>query len=54
MEHCFIGNKYSKSNKPKEKSVVQRKYMGNAYQASMSNAFCAVTALTYRRVSYSK
>ena len=47
------GNKYTTSNEPKEKTVVQLKYMGKAYQASMSNASRAVTALTYRGVSYS-
>ena len=53
MELCFLGNKYTKNNEPKEKSVVQLKYMGKAYQASMSNASRAVTAFTYRGVSYS-
>ena len=54
MELCFLGNKYTKSNEPKEKSVVQLKYMGKAYLASMSNASRSVAALTYRGVSYSK
>ena len=53
MELNFLGNKYTTCNEPKEKTVVQLKYMGKAYQASMSNASCAVTALTYRGVSYS-
>ena len=57
MELNFLGNKYTTSNEPKEKTVVQLKYMGKAYQASMSNASRnasrAVTALTYRGVSYS-
>ena len=53
MERGFLGNNYTKSNEPKEKSVVQLKYMGKTYQASMSNASRAVTALTYRGVSYS-
>ena len=53
MELCFLGNKYTKSNEPKEKSVVQLKYMGKAYQASMSNTSRAVTAFTYRGVGYS-
>ena len=53
MELNFLGNKYTTCNEPKEKSVVQLKYMGKAYQASMSNASRAMTALTYRGVSYS-
>ena len=53
MELSFLGNKYTKSNGPKEKSVVQLRYMSKAYQASMSNASRAVKALTYRGVSYS-
>ena len=55
MELNFLGNKYTTCNEPKEKTVVQLKYMGKAYQASMSNANAsrAVTALTYRGVSYS-
>ena len=53
MELNFLGNKYITSNEPKVKPVVQLKYMGKAYQASMSNASRAVTALTYRGVSYS-
>ena len=53
MELCFLGNKYTKSNEPKEKSVVQLKYMCKAYLASVSNASRAVAALTYRGVSYS-
>ena len=53
MELCFLGNKYTKSNEPKEISVVQLKYMGKAYQASVCNASRAVTVLTYRGVSYS-
>ena len=53
MELNFLGNKYTTRNEPKEKTVVQLKYMGKAYQASMSNASRAVTALTYRGVSYS-
>ena len=53
MELCFLGNKCTKSNEPKEKSVVQLKYMGKAYQASLSNASRAVTSFTYRGVSYS-
>ena len=52
MELNFLGNKYTKSNEPKEKSVVQLKYMGKAYQASMSKASRTLTALTYRGVSY--
>ena len=53
MELCFLGNKYTKSNEPKEKSVVQLKYMDKSYLASMSNASRAVTAFTYRGGSYS-
>ena len=53
MELNLLGNKYTTSNEPKEKTVVQLKYMGKAYHASMSNASRAVTALTYRGVSYS-
>lgn len=52
MELNFLGNKYTTSNEPKEKTVVQLKYMGKAYQPS-SNATRAVTPLTYRGVSYS-
>ena len=48
-----MSRKKPSSNEPKEKTVVQLKYMGKAYQASMSNASRAVTALTYRGVSYS-
>ena len=40
MELNFLGNKHH-GNEPKEK-VVQLKYMGKAYQASMSNASRAV------------
>ena len=36
MEPNFLGNKYTTSNEPKEKTVVQLKYMGKAYQASIS------------------
>ena len=46
MELNFLGNKYTTCNEPKEKTVVQLKYMGKAYQASMSNASRAVTALS--------
>ena len=53
MELNFLGNNYTTCNEPKEKTVVQLKCMGKAYQASMSNASRAVTALTYRGVSYS-
>ena len=53
MELNFLGNKYITSNEPKVKPVVQLKYMGKAYQASMSNASRAHSALTYRGVSYS-
>ena len=53
MELSFLGNKYTKSNEPKEKSVVQLKYMDKSYLASMSNASRAVTAFTYRGGSYS-
>jgi hypothetical protein len=53
MELSFLDNKYTKSNEPKEKSIVQLKYIGKAYQASMSNASRALTVLTYRGVSYS-
>ena len=53
MELNFLGNKYTVCNEPKEKPVVQLKYMGKAYQASISNASRAVTAFTYRGVSYS-
>ena len=53
MELNFLGNKHTTNNEPKEKTVVQLKYMDKAYQASMSNASRAVTALTYRGVSYS-
>ena len=53
MELNFLGNKSTTCNEPKEKTVVQLKYMGKAYQVSMSNASRAVTALTYRGVSYS-
>ena len=53
MEICLLGNKYTKWNERKEKSIVQLKYMGKAYQASMSNASRALTVLTYRGVSYS-
>ena len=31
MELNFLGNKYTTSNEPKEKTVVQLKYMGKAY-----------------------
>ena len=53
MELNFLGNKYTTSNEPKEKTAVQLKYMGKAYQASMSNTCRALTVLTYRGVSYS-
>ena len=42
MELSFLGNKYTKSNEPKEKSVVQLKYL-QGLPASMRNQ--PVTAL---------
>ena len=53
MELCFRGNKYTTSDEPRKKPIVQLKYMGKAYQASMSNTSRALTVLTYRGVSYS-
>ena len=46
MELNFLGNKYTTSNEPKEKPVVQLKHMSKAYRASRSNASRAVTAFT--------
>ena len=38
MELNFLGNKYTTSNEPKKKAVLQLKYMGKGYQAAMSNS----------------
>ena len=54
MELNFLGNKYIASNEPQEKPIVKLKYMGKAYQVSMSDVTRGLAAFTYRGVSYSK
>ena len=46
MELNFLSNKYTRTNGPKEKTIVELKYIGKAYQTSISNVSRAVTALT--------
>ena len=54
MELCFRGNKYTTSDEPRKKPIVQLKYMGKAYKPSMGNASRGITNFKYRGVSYLK
>ncbi len=52
MELTFLGNKYMASNEPVSKPLVKLKYMGKAYQTSLTEVVPNKVVLTYRGIRY--
>ena len=54
VELTFLGNKYMASNQPASKPLVKLKYMGKAYQTSLTEVVTNKVVLTYRGIRYSR
>ena len=54
MELTFLGNKYKASNEPVSKPLAKLKYMGKAYQTSLTEVVTNKVVLTYRGIRYSR
>ena len=54
VELTFLGNKYKASNEPASKPLVKLKYMGKAYQTSLTEVVTNKVVLTYRGIRYSR